>query len=464
MMTENPGADVRVDIAAMVDERPLGRRQMLLVVLVFLVMLLDGFDIALLSFLISPITREWNTSTGALAAALAAALLGTVIGAAAGGMITDRIGRRCTLIGSVLIFSVGTLLCSRVDNIAELTGLRLMSGLGFGAAFPCATALLAEWLPLRTRSLAISIINSGIPAGGLLGAGLCPWLLAELGWRATFVCGGIATLALGVVLIAWLPESIGYLAGRANSGARIADLLHRVLPDRPSFAPTTQWIITGTVLSTAADKTDRLFSASNLRVNIGLWSTFFMAGLGLYVFTNWMPVLLVKLGMPLSASIRGSLYFYAAAIVITFIAGLAITRVGSRATLLWLGSIAVLIVSWMAAVLLRTESLADMDYLYLVVGMGCAGGCIAGIYAVLFTIAAGAYPAHYRGSGVGLCVTAGRVAGIASIFLVSAIVSGGAPVTVFKFVAVAIVGILAGTFLIDRHVRRLPARPAAERA
>jgi AAHS family 4-hydroxybenzoate transporter-like MFS transporter len=113
-------------------------------------------------------------------------------GAAIGGWCGDRWGRKATLIGSMLFFGVPTLLIAGCGSLTQMTALRILSGIGFGAALPNATALVAEYMPTRLRAQAIALVVVGTP------------LLARVGSRAgLFVLlspGVVATLSLGVWL------------------------------------------------------------------------------------------------------------------------------------------------------------------------------------------------------------------------------------------------------------------------
>jgi MFS transporter, AAHS family, 4-hydroxybenzoate transporter len=121
---------------------------------------------------------------------MAASLVGMIIGSALGGRLGDRIGRRPTVVASIAIFSGATLLTAWAGSVDQIAVLRLVAGLGFGAALTSAMALLAEWLPTRIRSRVVSVVVVSVPGGGMLGAALCAWLIPAAGWRAAFVAGG----------------------------------------------------------------------------------------------------------------------------------------------------------------------------------------------------------------------------------------------------------------------------------
>jgi len=65
-----------------------------------------GFDTVVISGADQSIEALWGLSPGLHGIAMAAALYGTVLGALAGGVPTDRLGRRATLLGIGIFYVV----------------------------------------------------------------------------------------------------------------------------------------------------------------------------------------------------------------------------------------------------------------------------------------------------------------------------------------------------------------------
>src|SRR5688500_19598570 len=82
------------------------------------------------------------------------------------------------------------------QGVWELSAGRLVGGLGFGSAYANAIALAGEWLPDKWRSVGVTTLSVGTPAGGLVVASLAPTLLESYDWRGTFVVVGVATMAV----------------------------------------------------------------------------------------------------------------------------------------------------------------------------------------------------------------------------------------------------------------------------
>src|SRR2546428_12604731 len=93
-----------VDVGAILDEAPWSGYQKLLVVGTALTIVLDGLDNQLLAAAVPAMMREWPVARPAFASVLASGLGGMMIGRPMGGFLSDRVGRRVALLGSVVSF------------------------------------------------------------------------------------------------------------------------------------------------------------------------------------------------------------------------------------------------------------------------------------------------------------------------------------------------------------------------
>ena len=87
------------------------------------------------------------------------------------------------LIGCVATFGLATIATAMVHGLAGLTILRFVTGMGTGGALPNASALTAEFAPLRRRAMAVKLTLVCFPLGGMLGGLLAAWVLPRFGWR-----------------------------------------------------------------------------------------------------------------------------------------------------------------------------------------------------------------------------------------------------------------------------------------
>ena len=94
----------------------------------------EFFDMFLIGFIVSDLTKPWGLTFWQSALVLLASGIGTMIGAILWGRVSDVIGRRRTLVATVLIFTVftGLSVLTPDGGWALLAGLRLLVGIGVG--------------------------------------------------------------------------------------------------------------------------------------------------------------------------------------------------------------------------------------------------------------------------------------------------------------------------------------------
>jgi len=288
-----------IDVKAFIDERPIAAFQWLLVALCFLVVTADGVDVAIMGFVAPAIIQEWGISRPAFGLVMSAAPIGLVMGALVAGPSADRFGRKAVLIGSVFLFGVFTILTAYTTTPGSMALLRLLSGVGLGAAMPNTTTLLSEYAPTRKRSLLITLMFTGFNLGSALVGFAAAALIPSQGWRSVLLLGGALPLMLVPVLLWLLPESARLLTVQGRPGARIAALLNRVCGAR--FDGSENFVSTEPPLATRKP-IGVLFSQGFAKVTLALWVTYFMGLMVIYLLTGWLPTLIKDAGMPISTA------------------------------------------------------------------------------------------------------------------------------------------------------------------
>jgi AAHS family 4-hydroxybenzoate transporter-like MFS transporter len=159
----------KLDVGSLLDHGRWTAYQKLLTLLAALAVTFDGFDIQILGFSIPSIMADWHVPRSAFPPVIAVGLIGMAMGAPLAGYLGDRFGRRSALIGSILVVGSATLATAFCNGMAQLTALRLLTGVGAGGALPNASALASEFAPLRKRPVAVTFTSVCIPVGGMLG-------------------------------------------------------------------------------------------------------------------------------------------------------------------------------------------------------------------------------------------------------------------------------------------------------
>jgi MFS transporter, ACS family, hexuronate transporter len=121
---------------------------------------------------------------------------------AVGGRLIDLLGSRR---GFVLVMVFWSLACAGhglAASFGVLATFRLLLGAGEGGGFPAATRVMAEWVPMKDRTMAMGIINTGSALGMIVAPLLITGILSLASWRwIFFVAGGLGLLWTGWWLV-----------------------------------------------------------------------------------------------------------------------------------------------------------------------------------------------------------------------------------------------------------------------
>ena len=395
---------------------------------------------------------DWGVARSAFPPVLASGLVGMMIGGALGGIAGDRVGRRAALVGSLLVFGVLTLAVATVDNLAALGALRFLAGLGFGGTVPNAAALTSEYVPLRHRPFAVTLTIVCVPIGGTLAALFASQVLPAFGWRALFAIGGLLPLLVALLMIVVLPESPRYLARHPDRWPELARLLRRFGHD---VAPDAVFIDSPIIGDGAGPAVGRaslvaLFSPGLRRDTVALWGAFVFCLLAVYTGFNWVPSMLTGAGLDVAVASAGLAAFNLGGVAGAIAGALAITRFGSRPTILGMAAAAAV-----SAVVMTTMRIAgDADAGAIVLMLGITGGLINAVQITLYALAAHLYPTALRATGVGAAASFGRLGAIFSTYAGAWTLEAGGTRLFFGLIAAAMAISAASLALVRRHIPR----------
>jgi MFS family permease len=163
------------------------------------------FSLMLLSFLLQPIQDAFGLSEGDLATLTAVGVGMTGVGGFLFGWMSDRYGRRVSLVVSIAAFSIGNAACALATGLSGLIAARALAGLGIGGTWGAGQAMLGETFPPALRGRYGAVAQSGAPAGLGLAAIVGSFVAPSLGWRTVFLLAAAPVLVL--LAWKWLPES-----------------------------------------------------------------------------------------------------------------------------------------------------------------------------------------------------------------------------------------------------------------
>ncbi|WP_298172601.1 MFS transporter [Acidithiobacillus sp.] len=203
-------------------------------------MLLDGYDLSIMAVVLLPLHSAWHLHAAETGLLMAMALLGSLLGGLAGGVFTDRFGRRKLLFPNIFLYVIGALVSAFSPDVSILFLGRLLTGLAIGLDYPLVATIVAEYSQPANRGNRFARVNLAWYVGALLSTGV-GWVLLFTGddsWR--WMLGSAVVPALGLLwLRRGLPESPRWLARNGHSSAARAALT-RLYPEYTSAELSTQ--------------------------------------------------------------------------------------------------------------------------------------------------------------------------------------------------------------------------------
>lgn len=342
-----------------------------IVFLCFLVAIFEGLDIQSMGVAAPALALAFGLTPAQLGQVMSASTLGLMLGAAAGGWLSDWLGRKGVLLLSMAVLSAFSLATVASPGYAALRIVRVLAGLGLGGAFPNLIAIVAECSPARKRTIALASMYIGLPMGGVAAGLIASWTAAGH-WQPVFYAGGLGPLLLLPALLVGLPRSVG------------------------GHEPHSQ--------SRSPQPVDRRARSASMAsaVTARLWVSYFFTLLVVYLLLNWLPSLIMASGYSRLQAAHSSILLNAGAVLGSLVLGRLTDRVLPRNSLLvtYLGM----------AISLGVLAFGRGPYVF--GGAFVAGFFVIGGQLVLYAMTPPLYPAGVRGTGIGAAMAVGRLGSI----------------------------------------------------
>ncbi len=224
---------------------------------------LFGYDTAVISGTIAQVTQLFQLDALQQGWYVGCALVGSIVGVLFAGILSDKLGRKLTMVISAVLFSTSALGCALSADFAQLVVYRIIGGVGIGVVSIVSPLYISELAVAQYRGRLVSLYQLAVTVG-FLGAYLVNYQLlawAESGtqlsvdwlnkifitevWRGML---GMETLPaiLFFIIIFFIPESPRWLIvrGKELKAVSILEKIYNSITEAKSQLNETKSVLT----------------------------------------------------------------------------------------------------------------------------------------------------------------------------------------------------------------------------
>ena len=224
---------------------------------------LFGYDTAVISGTIAQVTQLFQLDALQQGWYVGCALVGSIVGVLFAGILSDKLGRKLTMVISAVLFSTSALGCALSADFAQLVVYRIIGGVGIGVVSIVSPLYISELAVAQYRGRLVSLYQLAVTVG-FLGAYLVNYQLlawAESGtqlsvdwlnkifitevWRGML---GMETLPaiLFFIIIFFIPESPRWLIvrGKELKDVNILEKIYNSITEAKSQLNETKSVLT----------------------------------------------------------------------------------------------------------------------------------------------------------------------------------------------------------------------------
>jgi MFS family permease len=405
-------------------------------------MIFDGYDFMIVNSTNLFVAHTFwpdNASPGALMGSLTTwGLLGMVLGGACGGIISDRIGRKKTLVMAVMFYGLFTLPQAFANDLAFFAAFRLIAGFGVGSCIPIVTTVFSESMPTKHRGVFVTFgmafmvlgwVIAGLVAnpicnavGPLLGdftnqvtyvtaAGATATMYAN--WRLCYLIGAIP-LIYGVILIFVMHETPHWYANAGRKEDAIRELARIELKTTGHMTERDPKLLF-VPPKLAKSSPVVLFSNKYIVATCAIWATYFIGQFCVYGMNAWLPTWFVGIGYSQSDAVTLQTWNNVAAIASNIVVGFVSDKVGRKKNLAF---------SWLfciVAIVLCSLLVVPNNFGICIALMLLFGFALNYAITAVQPLMPESYPTSIRNTGVSWCQAFARFGGSASSIVLGGI-------------------------------------------
>lgn len=296
----------RVKTTCYFDGHSLGRHQKFFLVIAALTYAFDLMDMSIFAIVAPILNSQYGLSNEKIATLSFLFFIGMFVGSVCGGALSDKIGRKKSLIACITIFSLASLASAvwQPHYFMMLEVTRFLTGFGTMAACSIAIAYISEMLPSEKRgkyqSITLGVGTFSIPFISIVASQIAT--RSAMGWRYIFAIGG-AMIILVPFAMKFLSESPRYLISKgrvAEAEAVMQDCLGFACDMSEAYELYKQSVAQYHKISFGTQM-KIMFSKKQARQTLVCLIFAICLGCGNNMMSNYNNVFLVQMGLPIAA-------------------------------------------------------------------------------------------------------------------------------------------------------------------
>lgn len=324
---------------------------------------------------------------------MASALWGTVIGAIFGGIPTDKLGRKKTLIWIGVFYFVSAVGSALAGDPWVFAFFRFLGGLGVGASTIAAPAYVSEIAPPKDRGKLVALYQFNIVFGILI-AFLSNYLLSNLGENAWRWMVGVEAFPAFIytLMVFTVPKSPRWLLVMKNDRQAAAKTLRLINPNADVEAAMNRLAEDHAL----AGKGETIFSRRyRFPLMLAFLIAFFNQFSGINAFLYYAPRIFEIAGLEKSSALLSSIGIGATNMIFTLVGLSLIDRFG-RKQLMYIGSVGYIISLSLVAMAftMGLKGMAVPIFLFLFIAAHAIGQGT-----VIWVFISEIFPNHLRANG-----------------------------------------------------------------
>ncbi|WP_425805595.1 MFS transporter [Desulfitobacterium sp. Sab5] len=408
-------------------------------------MVFDGYDYMIVSYTMPQIAQEWALNAVQKGSLSSWSLLGLVLGGTISGIISDKFGRKKTLMYSIFAYSLLTIPIYFSHSFMAFAFFRIVAGIGLGACIPVVTTVFSESTPTNRRAVFITFGMAWMIVGWVLAGLLATALVPKVGWRICYLIGGFPML-YSIFLYFRMHESAYWFANKGRKEEAVKELKYI---EEIAKGKCTDWDPQALIVPERPKQAGvgALFSKEYRSATAGVWIMYFSGCFIVYGINAWLPSLMLEKGLKLTSAYGLAVAQNAAAVIANCSTGFVAEAIGRKKNLLFS-----FVVSAVAIIIMANIGSSFAAILAANIFLGFAVN-----YAITAVqpLMAESYPTEFRNTGVSWCQAFGRFGGAAAP-IVAGIIVGlnlGYSMSFMFYVIPAVIGALAAILFVKKETK-----------